>query len=46
MQHQADLNNLRKERIDYDYKVGNKILVWKEGILRKTYSLQNRVQMA
>ena len=35
-QRQTDLNNLRKERIDYDYKVGDKILVRKEGILRKT----------
>jgi hypothetical protein len=36
MQRQTDLNNLRNERIDYDYKVGDKILVQKEGILRKT----------
>ena len=35
-QRQTDLNNLRKERIDYDYNVGDKILVRNEGILRKT----------
>jgi hypothetical protein len=34
-QRQTDLNNLRKKRIDYEYKVGNKILVRKKGILRK-----------
>jgi hypothetical protein len=30
----TDLNNARKNkgRIDYDYKVGQKALVWKEGI--------------
>ena len=39
-QRQADLNNLRenKKRIDYDYKVGDKILVRKDGILRKAES--------
>jgi hypothetical protein len=32
----ADLNNARKNEgmIDYDYKVGQKVLLWKEGILR------------
>ena len=35
-QRQINLNNLRKERIDYDYNVGDKILVRNEGILRKT----------
>jgi hypothetical protein len=35
MQRQTDLNYLRKKSIDYDYKVGNKILVRKKGILRK-----------
>ena len=39
-QRQTDLNNLREneKRIDYDYKVGDKILVRKDGILRKTES--------
>ena len=35
-QRQTNLNNLRKKRIDYDYKVGDKILVRNEGILRST----------
>jgi hypothetical protein len=36
----ADLNNTRenKGRIDYDYKVGQKVLLRKEGILRKAES--------
>ncbi len=31
----TDLNNARENegRIDYDYKVGQKVLLWKEGIL-------------
>jgi hypothetical protein len=39
-QRQTDLSNLREneKRIDYDYKVGDKILVRKDGILRKTES--------
>ena len=39
-QRQTDLNTLREneKRIDYDYKVGDKILVRKDGILRKTES--------
>ena len=39
-QRQTYLNNLREneKRIDYDYKVGDKILVRKDGILRKTES--------
>ena len=39
-QHQTDLNTQRenKKRIDYDYKVGDKVLVRKDGILRKTES--------
>jgi len=39
-QRQTDLNNLHEneKRMDYDYKVGDKILVWKDGILRKTES--------
>jgi hypothetical protein len=40
----TDLNNAceNKGRIDYDYKVGQKILVWKEGILRKSESIWHR----
>jgi hypothetical protein len=36
----TDLNNARKNkgRIDYDYKVGKKVLLWKEGILRNAES--------
>jgi hypothetical protein len=40
----TDLNNARenKDRIDYDYKVGQKVLVRKEGILRKSESTWHR----
>jgi hypothetical protein len=40
----TDLNNTRenKGRIDYDYKVGQKVLVRKEGILRKSESIWHR----
>ncbi len=40
----TDLNNAHenKSRIDYDYKVGQKVLVWKEGILRKPESKWHR----
>ncbi len=40
-QKQTDLNTARenKGRIDYDYKVGQKILVQNEGILRKAQSI-------
>ncbi len=40
----TDLNNAceNKGRIDYDYKVGQKALVWKEGILRKSESIWHR----
>jgi hypothetical protein len=36
----TDLNNARENegRIDYDYKVGQKVLLWKEGILRNAES--------
>jgi hypothetical protein len=36
----ADLNNAHenKGRIYYDYKVGQKVLLWKEGILRNAES--------
>ena len=39
-QHQTDLNTERenKKRVDYDYKVGDKILIVKDGILRKAES--------
>ncbi len=40
----TDLNNARENEggIDYDYKVGQKVLVWKEGILRKSESIWHR----
>jgi hypothetical protein len=40
----TDLNNARENegRIDYDYKVGQKVLVRKEGILRKSESIWHR----
>jgi hypothetical protein len=40
----TDLNNARenKGRIDYDYKVGQKVLVRKEGILRNAESIWHR----
>jgi hypothetical protein len=40
-QHQTDRNNTREnnKRVDYDYKVGDKILIRKDGILRKTESI-------
>jgi hypothetical protein len=40
----TDLNNAHenKGRINYDYKVGQKVLVWKEGILRKSESIWHR----
>ncbi len=39
-QHQTDLNTARKnsKRVDYDYKVGDKILLTEEGILHKAES--------
>ena len=39
-QRQTDLNTARENNscVDYDYKVGGKVLVWKDGILRKTES--------
>ncbi len=36
-QRQTDLNT-NNSLIDYDYKVGGKVLVWKDGILSKTES--------
>jgi hypothetical protein len=40
----TDLNNAHENegRIDYDYKVGQKVLVWKEGILQKSESIWHR----
>jgi hypothetical protein len=40
----TDLNNTRENegRIDYDYKVGQKVLVRKKGILRKSKSIWHR----
>jgi hypothetical protein len=40
----TDLNNSceNKGRIDYDYKVGQKVLIRKEGILRKSESIWHR----
>jgi hypothetical protein len=40
----TDLNNARenKGRIDYDYKVGQKVLVRKEGILHNSESIWHR----
>ena len=40
MQHQTDLNNKRENKkcVDFDYKVGDKILIVKDGILRKAES--------
>jgi hypothetical protein len=40
MQHQTDLGNKRenKKRVDYDYKVGDKVLIRKDGILCKAES--------
>ena len=36
-QHQTDLNTacINSKRVDYDYKIGNKVLLTQEGILRK-----------
>ncbi len=40
-QHQTDRSNKREndKRVDYDYKVGDKMLIWKDGILRKAESI-------
>jgi hypothetical protein len=43
-QHQTNHSNTRKnnKRVDYDYKVGDKILIWKDGILRKAESIRKK----
>jgi hypothetical protein len=40
-QHQTNCSNKREnnKRVDYDYKVGDKILIQKDGILRKAESI-------
>ena len=35
-------NNKNKKPVDYDYKVGNKIRIRKDGILRKTESIWDK----
>ena len=43
-QRQTDLNTKRENRTrkDWDYKVGDKVLLWKDGILRKSESHYER----
>jgi hypothetical protein len=43
-QHQTDLNTARinSKRVDYDYKVGDKVLLKEEGILRKAENPYNK----
>jgi len=40
-QHQADRSNIREnnKRVDYVYKVGDKVLIRKDGILHKAESI-------
>jgi len=40
-QRQTDRSNIREnnKRVDYDYKVGDKVLIHKDGILRKAESI-------
>ncbi len=40
----TDLSNAceNEGRTDYDYKVGQKVQVWKEGILHKSKSIRHR----
>jgi hypothetical protein len=40
-QHQTDRSNIHEnnKRVDYDYKVGDKVLIRKDGILRKADSI-------
>jgi hypothetical protein len=46
-QHQTDRSNKREnnKRVDYDYKVGDKILICKDGILRKAESIWKKRTM-
>jgi hypothetical protein len=46
MQRLTDLNTAHenKSRIDYDYKVGQKILVWNKGILSKAQYIWQKDQ--
>ena len=39
-QHQTDQNNTRENKawVDYDYKLGGQVLIWKDGILHKSES--------
>jgi len=41
MQRQTDRSNIREnnKRVDYDYKVSDKVLIRKDGILRKAESI-------
>jgi len=41
IQRQTDRSNTREnsKRVDYDYKVGDKVLIRKDGILRKAESI-------
>ncbi len=43
-QHQTDRNTQRenKSRVDWDYKIGDRVLLRKEGILRKSESKYHR----
>ena len=43
-QHQTDRNTQHenKSRVDWDYKIGDKVLIRKEGILRKSESKYHR----
>ncbi len=40
----TDINNTHENKgmVGYDYKVGQKVLVWKEGILHKSESIWHR----
>jgi len=44
-QRQTDRNNIREnnKRVDYDYKVGDKVLIHKDGILRKAESIWRKI---
>jgi len=45
-QRQTDCSNIREnyKRVDYDYKVGDKVLICKDGILRKAESIWRKEQ--